>query len=237
MSKRQEMRDKRRKQQQTQRIVIGSVVLLGALLVALAFILPNLTAKDGVAVDSKPRPQADFNAMGDPNAPITITEYSDYKCGHCAAFAFETEAQLVEEYIKTGKVYFIYRSMADWINPQSLTAIEASYCAGDENKFWEFHDIVFANQELNFSIPQMSKWADQLGLDVSAFDSCLKSGKYTELAKQDGIDGAALGVQGTPTFFITYKVNGEEKQRVLPGAYPMSGFKTELDAALAEMGQ
>ncbi len=238
MSKRQEMRDKRRKQQQTQRIVIGSIVLLGALLVSLALILPSLNqnAAAPLAVDLKERPQADFNRMGDPNAPITITEFSDYKCSHCATFALETESLLVEEYIKTGKVYFIYRSMGGWISPESLLAIEASYCAGDENKFWEFHDLVFMNQASTFNNSLMKAFAEQLGLDESNFNSCLSTGKYRELSNQDAADGTALGVQGTPTFIITYKVNGEERQRVLPGNYPLSGFQQEIEAALDEMG-
>ncbi len=237
MSKRQEMREKRQKQQQTQRIVIGSIVLLGALLVALAFILPSLNTQASVPFEPKSRPQANFNAMGDPNAPITITEYSDYKCSHCGDFTLETEPELVKEYIETGKVYFIYRSMADWITPESLVAIEASYCAGDENKFWEFHDIVFLNQATTFNNAQMTRWANELGLDPDSFNACLSSGKYNELAKQDGIDGAALGVEGTPTFFITYTLNGEEKQVVLPGAYPIDGFQKEINTILTELGQ
>jgi protein-disulfide isomerase len=237
MSKRQEMRDKRRKQQQTQRIVIGSIVLLGALLISLALILPNLNQDaPPLAVDLKERPQADFNRMGDPNAPITITEFSDYKCSHCATFALETEPLLVEEYVETGKVYFIYRSMGGWISPESLLAIEATYCAGDENKFWEFHDLVFMNQTSTLNNSLMKAFAEQLGLDESNFNSCLSSGKYRELSNQDAADGTALGVQGTPTFIITYKVNGEERQRVLPGNYPLSGFQQEIEAALDEMG-
>lgn len=235
MSKRQEMREKRQKQQRTQRIMIGSAVLVGALLIAFALIYPNLSPSSIATAELKPRPQADFNRMGDPNAPITITEFSDYKCGHCAAFALETEPLLVEEYIETGKVYFVYRSMGGW-SPQSLLAIEASYCAGDENKFWEFHDLVFINQSETFNNALMNQFAKQLGLNEGDFGSCLSTGKYKNLANQDGLDGAEMGVQGTPTFFITYIVNGEERQRVLPGNYPLSGFREEIEAALDEMG-
>ena len=235
MSKRQEIRDKRQKQQQTQRIVIGSIILLGALLVSLALILPSLNQDSSLAVNLKARPQADFNRMGDPNAPIAIMEFSDYKCGHCASFVLETEPQLVEEYIKTGKVYFTYRSMGAW-NPESLLAIEASYCAADENKFWEFHDLVFLNQTATYNNALMAQYAKQLGLDEAAFNSCLTSGKYRERANQDGVDGEKLGVQGTPTFIITYQVNGEERTRVLPGNYPFSGFQKEIETILAEMG-
>ena len=236
MSKRQEIRDKRQKQQRTQRIVIGSVVLVGALLVAFALIFPNLTQSAASVVDLKTRPQADFNRMGDPNAPITITEFSDYKCSHCAAFALETEPLLVDQYIDTGKVHFVYRSMGGWISPQSLLAIEASYCAGDENKFWEFHDLVFMNQTATFNNSLMKEFAKQLSLDETAFNSCISTGKYKEISNQDAADGKALGVEGTPTFILTYKVNGEERQRVLRGNYPLSGFQQEIESILDEMG-
>ncbi len=236
MSKRQEMREKRMKQQRNQRIIIGAVILLGALLVAFALILPGLNQQNATsAYEFKERPQPDFNRMGDPNAPITITVFSDYKCGHCAAFALQTEPLLIDEYIKTGKVYFVYRSMGAWTSPSTL-AVEASYCAGDENKFWEFHDLIFINQTANFSNSLMSQFANQLGLNMDNFNACLSSGKYRSLAEQDAAEGAARGVQGTPTFFITYQVNGEPKERVLPGNYPYSGFQREIEAALDEMG-
>jgi protein-disulfide isomerase len=234
MSKRQEIRDKRRKQQMTQRIAIGAIVLVGALLVAFALIIPSLNQDPINTVDLKPRPQADFNRMGDPNAPITITEFSDYKCGHCGTFALQTEPLVVEEFVATGKVLFVYRSMGGW-SAQSLLAIEASYCAADENKFWEFHDLVFINQASTFNNSLMNQFASELGLNESAFSSCLTSGKYRALANQDGLDGSALGVTGTPTFIFTDTVTGEEFAR-LPGNYPISAFRDEIESYLASRG-
>jgi protein-disulfide isomerase len=235
MSKRQELREKRQKQQQTQRIAIGAAVLLGALLIAFALIYPNLNQNQNIAIaEAHPRPQADFNRMGDPNAPITITKFSDYKCGHCATFALETEPLLVDAYVETGKVHFIYRSMGAW-SPQSLLAIEGSYCAGDENKFWEFHDLVFINQRETFNNALMSQFARQLGLNESQFNSCLSGGKYKNLANQDGIDGQAAGVQGTPTFIFTDTATGEEFAR-LPGNYPFGAFQQEIENYLASKG-
>jgi protein-disulfide isomerase len=234
MSKRQEIREKRQKQQLTQRITIGVIVLVGALLVAFALILPSLNQAPIQTAELKARPQADFNRMGDPNAPITITEFSDYKCGHCATFALQTEPQLIEEFIATGQVHFVYRSMGGW-SPQSLLAIEASYCAGDENKFWEFHDLVFINQPSTFNNSLMNQFARELGLDESAFNACLTSGKYTDLANQDGLDGSGLGVQGTPTFIFTDTATGEEFAR-LPGNYPVSAFREEIQKYLDSKG-
>jgi protein-disulfide isomerase len=234
MSKRQAMRAKRQRQARLQRLGMIGVIIVGALLVATALIIPSLGS--GASSNYGERPMADDNSMGDPEAPITITEYSDYKCGHCGSFAFETEPLLVEQYIETGYVKFVYRSMGDWLNDQSLLAAEASYCAGEENKFWEYHDIVFANQGANFDMANLTAWAGSVGLDTDSFRKCMDERRYQARARQDAEDGSALGVMGTPMFFITYNVDGVEKTRVIQGAQPLEAFQREIDAALVEMG-
>ena len=174
--------------------------------------------------------------MGDPNAPITITEFADFHCSHCGDFAIETEPQLEENYVQTGKVYFIYRTMGGWLSDESLVAGEAAYCAADQNKFWEYHDILYQNQLSPFTTTNLEKWGRKVGLDMNAFDACLTNHTNLQRAQQDEQDGRAAGVEGTPTFFIKYTVNGQEKQQVLPGAYPYDAFKQQLDDILTEMG-
>jgi protein-disulfide isomerase len=234
MSKRQAMRAKRQRQARMQRLGMIGIIIVGAVLVAAALIIPGL--KPGASSNSGDRPMTNDNTMGDPEAPITITEYSDYKCGHCGLFALETEPILVEQYVRTGYVKFVYRSMGDWLNEQSLFAAEASYCAGEENKFWEYHDIVFANQGANFDMTNLATWAGSVGLDTDSFIQCMDERRYQARAQQDAEDGGALGVMGTPMFFITYSVDGVEKTRVIQGAQPVESFQREIDAALAEMG-
>jgi protein-disulfide isomerase len=233
MSKRQAMRAKRERLARMQRLGMIGMIVLGALLVAAVLILPNFRTNTAFAS----RPNANDNVMGDPNAPITITEYSDYRCSHCGAFVLETEPLLIEDYIKTGKVKFMYRSMGGWSGEQSLLGIEASYCAGEENKFWEYHDILFANQGASLDMTNFVTWAEAVGLDTDAFKKCMDERRYQARADQDEQDGYALGVQGTPTFFLTYSVGGEEKTRVIQGAMPFETFQQEIDAALAEMGK
>lgn len=241
MSKRQVMREKRQRQARLQRIGIITVIAIGALLVAAALIYPNLRPVGEVAsADSYERPMADANAMGDPNAPIRIEEFSDFQCPFCARFSDETERQIVETYVADGTVYFIYRSFGNFIGPESEAAAEAAYCAGDQNKYWEYHDIIFANQTGEnvgaYSDRRLRAFAEELSLDMDAFNNCFNSGKYSDQVNQDRVDGTAAGVTGTPAFVLTYTVNGEEKTRFINGAQPFSEFQTQIEGALAEMG-
>ena len=241
MSKRQAMRAKRQRQARMQRLGMIGIIAVGALLVAAALIYPNVKPVGEVAAaDFGERPMVNDNAMGDPNAPITIEEFSDYQCPYCARFSEETEAQIADTYVATGKVYFIYRSFGNFIGPESKAAAEAAYCAGDQNKYWEYHDILFANLTGEnvgaFTDRRLVTFAEALSLDMDAFNDCFNSGKFSDRADQDYLDGNAAGVTGTPAFLITYKVNGEEKQRFIAGAYPFSEFQTQIDEALAEMG-
>ena len=252
MSKRQAMRVKRERQARVQQLSVLGVVVVGALLVAFALIYPNLKPIGKVAAaSSRERPMVNDNAMGDPNAPIKVEEFSDFQCPYCQRFYLETENQIVEEYVRTGKVYFVYRSMGNFLsdniarsggsrNTESNDAISAAYCAGDQGKFWEYHDILFANHTGegvgDYAARKLTAYAEEINLDMNAFQSCFNSGKYEERAKQDGVDGAAAGVTGTPAFYLTYTVNGETKHKLIAGAYPFSEFKTQFDAALTEMG-
>ncbi|MFZ5908690.1 MAG: DsbA family protein [Chloroflexota bacterium] len=241
MSKRQMMREKRRKTEARNRWITIGLVVAGAFLVAFALIYPNLKPVGEVAAATpSSRPMADDNSMGDPNAPIKIEEFSDYQCPYCRMFSVETEPQLIETYIATGKVHFTYRSFGEYIGPESQAAAEAAYCAGEQDKYWEYHDTLFANHTGenvgDYTDRRLVAFAEMLDLDMGAFRSCFEGGKFAERVGQDYVDGSAAGVQATPSFVLTYVVNGETKQKVIPGAYPFSEFQTQIEAALAEMG-
>ena len=242
MSKRQMMREKRQRQARMQQIAWIVAIVLGALLVAFALIYPNLKPVGEVAsANSGERPMANDNAMGDPNAPIKIEEFSDYQCPFCARFYEETEWQIADSYVADGTVYFVYRSFGGFIGPESQAAAEAAYCAGDQNKYWEYHDVLFTNLTGEnvgaFTNRRLQAFAETLSLDMDAFNDCFDSHKYADRVQQDYVDGSAAGVTGTPAFSITYEVNGEQKQRFIAGAYPFSEFQTQIEEALAEMGQ
>ncbi len=239
MSKRQELRAKRQREQMRNRLVSILFIVLGALALFGLIIWPMVRPVEFIEVTPLARPDADFNAMGDPNAPITITEYSDFQCPFCRKFTEETEPQLLDAYVATGKVYFVYRSFGSFIGAESQAAGEAAYCAGDQGKFWEYHDLLFANQTGEnvgaFADRKLDAFAQSLGLDMDAFNSCMNSGKYADQVFQDGKDGVAAGIKATPTFILTYIVNGETKTRVIEGAQGFSSFQTEIEAALAEI--
>jgi protein-disulfide isomerase len=230
------------------RLITLSLVTIGALLVAFVLIYPNIKPLGEVATaEPFPRPNPQANTMGDPNAPIKIEEYSDFQCPVCARFFEDMEPELVRRYIIPGTVYFVYRSMGEWIGPESVAAAEAAYCAGDQNKFWEMHDTIFANHSGenvgDYTDRRLKAFAETIALDMGAFNSCFDGNKYNSQVRQDQADGQAAGLRGTPSFVFTYSVNGVTKTRFLGGAYPIedpsaqSDFKREIEAALAEMGQ
>lgn len=233
MSKRQELREKRAQQERTQRILMIAGVVIIAVAIVLFIVLPPIieASKPVGNIVEHPlmnRPQVKFNGMGDPNAPVKIIEYSDFQCPYCAKFTFDTEQQLIDVYVATGKVYFEFNSFGVFIGPESGRAAEAAYCAGDQNKFWEMHNIIFANQTGenvgDFTDKRLTAFANKLGLEMGAFNDCFTSGKYVEMVKQDGLDGKQAGVKATPSFTI----NG----KLLEGALPFAGFQTEIEALL-----
>jgi protein-disulfide isomerase len=239
MSKRQELREKRHKEQQRTRILATGLVVVGALAIALFLIYPSFKPAGGiVSVTPDPRPQANFNAMGDPNAPVKIEEFSDFQCPYCDLFWRDMEQKIVDVYVKTGKVYFIYRSAGEFIGRESRRSAEAAYCAGDQGKFWEYHDILFTNQNGEnqgaFVDRRLVAFAQSLDLDMNAFESCFNSGKYSDMVTKDGVDSRQAGVSATPSFVI----NGKLVEGALPFDDPTAqdDFKREIDAALAAAG-
>lgn len=166
------------------------------------------------------------NAMGDPNAPVVIEEFSDFQCPYCRQFALQTMPLIIEKYVATGKVYFVYRTLGDWLGPESQLAAEGAYCAGDQGKFWYYHDALFANQgKVNFSASNLLQLAEAMNLDMDAFTTCVQEYSYREQVNQDLQEGLRAGVRGTPTFFINDKL--------LVGAQSFSAFQQVIETALS----
>jgi len=164
--------------------------------------------------------------LGDENAPVTIIEFSDYQCPFCERFWSETLPSIKSEYIDTGKVKFVYRDFPlNAIHPMAESAAVAAECVREKGKdkaYFEYHDKIFENQQL-LSNENLKKWAKELGYEI---DTCLDSEKYLEEVNGDLLDGQALGVSGTPAFFI----NGIE----LSGAQPFSAFKQIIEQELSK---
>lgn len=163
----------------------------------------------------------------------------------------ETEALLKQYYVETGKVYFVYRSMGNWVSgniaasrgvpaaTESQDAAMAAYCAGEQNMFWEMHSHLFGNvlgEDVgSFSDRRLATIAETAGLNMDEFNACYDSGKYEDRTIQDFDDGVAAGVNGTPAFIITYVVNGETKTTSISGAQPFSAFQVQLEGILNEI--
>lgn len=168
--------------------------------------------------------------LGDENAPITIIEFGDYQCFYCNKFFHETEGDIYENYIRTGKAKMVFKDYII-IGPESLTAAHAAHCASEEGKFWEYHDVLYNNWD-----GENSGWASEenqrtyarsVGLDESRFDECMKSGKYNQIIQASTNDAQMLGISGTPAFFI---IGPNNKIVNIPGAHPYDVFVNVLES-------
>jgi len=183
---------------------------------------PTAAAPTGAPVDVS----ADDDAVkGDPNAPITIIEFSDFECPFCNRFYTDTLPQIQKEYIDTGIAKLVYRDFPLSFHQNAKPAAEAAECAGEQGKFWEMHDVLFENYNV-LSRAKYTTWAEEIGVgDIGAFDECVDSGEMSAEVDNDFNAGRAAGVTGTPSFFV----NGQK----ISGAQPFSAFKAAVDAALA----
>jgi protein-disulfide isomerase len=165
----------------------------------------------------------DDPAIGSASAPVTLVEFSDFQCPFCQRVA-PTLKQVKQTY--GDKVRIVWKDFPlTQIHPQAFKAGEAAHCAGDQGKFWEYHDRLFANQQL-LQPTDLKKHAADLGLDSKAFDSCLDASKYGERVRDGVAEGSRLGVNSTPMIYI----NG----RVLSGAQPYEVFATVIDEELSK---
>jgi protein-disulfide isomerase len=174
-------------------------------------------------------------AKGAANAKVTIVEFSDYQCPFCARFHNTTSAQIQKEYVETGKARHVFRNMPlEAIHPQAFKAHEAALCAGDQGKYGEMHDTLFASQRA-LQPEQLVGHARSVGLDAEAFRKCLDSGKHAARIREDLAEAEQLGLNGTPAFLIGLSApDGKVKTvRYVSGARPYADFKAAIEAALA----
>ena len=250
MSKREEFREKRRRAEQRNRwIWIGSITVL-AIVVAFFLIYPQLKPLAAVQPATLVTiPSGDRNNSGDPKALVKLVEFSDYQCPYCKNFWHDTESQVLNAYVKTGKVYFTARSAGNFVSDnatggtdtESRDSAEAAYCAADQNKFWQMHDALFTNvlgeaDGISFTPRRLQAIAQNVGLDMNAYNSCFSSSKYATQADQDLQDAVKAGLSGTPFFVVSYNANGQAKTETIDGAQPFSVFQQTLDAALVAAG-
>jgi protein-disulfide isomerase len=172
--------------------------------------------------------------LGSANAPVTLIEYGDYQCPFCSQFFGQTEPQIVQNYVNTGKVKMVFRDFA-FLGPESTAAANAAQCAEDQNKLWAYHDALYtaklgdeakggSEDDGFYNAAEFLKLAQQVGLNIPTFTSCINNSADANIVAQEKTEGGAAGVNSTPSFLI----NGQ----LMTGAQPYSVFQQALDAAV-----
>jgi protein-disulfide isomerase len=174
--------------------------------------------------------------QGEKNAKVVMVEFSDFQCPFSGRYNTQTYSQVIDEYVKTGKVKYVFRDFPlESLHPLALKAAEATRCAGEQGKFWEMHDRLFKNQQA-LDPKELPGHATVLELDVPKFQQCLSTGKYAADVKKDAADGQKLGVRGTPTFFFGVADQKDPSKMkavsMFSGAQPLTTFKDALDKLL-----
>lgn len=223
-----------------------TILWVGGFIVLLILILISPTVYNSlkpvgsfVRITPEARPMENGKAIGDPNAKVKIEVYEDFQCPACKEFTNSVEKQLLQSpYISGGQVYyeFIHYPFIDSgsITKESHQAANASMCALEQGRFWDYHDILFANQGAEnsgaFTDKRLQTFAQSLGLDVTAFNKCFNANKYSAEIESNFQKGVAAKVDSTPTVFL----NG---QVVTPGSVPTyDQLKSAIDSALASGG-
>ena len=166
--------------------------------------------------------------MGDPNAPITILEWGDYQCTFCYKFHQNTLDVINEEFIETGKIKVIFKDFP--LNgPDSKLAAEASYCAHDQDKYWEYHDQLYENWEGErtgwITRESLSKFAESINLEIVEFNKCLDENKYENKINSIYEFGNEIGIDATPSFLVF----NDEKIIKIRGNQPLEVFLKTFD--------
>ncbi len=177
---------------------------------------PQQPSRVQVSIDDDP-----IRGLND--APVTIIEFSDFQCPYCGRFFAQTMPLIEKNYIMTGKVRLIYRDFPLSFHQYAEKAAEAARCAGEQGKYWEYHDTLFNNQAA-LDITSLEKYARKLALNETTFNSYLNSGRMAPRVQKDLNDGLNYNISGTPTFFV----NGVE----VVGAQPYGVFEQVIDGEL-----
>jgi len=171
--------------------------------------------------------------LGDKGAPITLIEFSDYQCPFCRRFYKETLPRLKDEFIKKGKLRYVFRDFpVQPIHPFANKAAEAAQCAEEEGQYWEMHDLLFENQEA-METENIKAHAKALGLNLVAFEKCLEEGKYVGEVDKDKNAGLSAGIRGTPSFILGPTTSdGKIRGTLIVGAQPYEVFRAAIQDLL-----
>lgn len=216
---------------------IGLAFTVGVLWQKVAFLEKGGAATQGTAANPSAPPVVSIDKaggaghlpiMGSANAKVTLIEFADFRCPFCEQFYSQTEPQIIQNYVNSGKVKIAFRHFA-FLGPASIVAADAAECANDQGKFWDFYNYLYKNQPPEsdttmYTSGTLSKAAGTMGMDAAKFKTCVDTKADDAKVQQDLADGTKAGVNGTPAFFV----NGT----FISGAQPYSVFQQAIDAAL-----
>lgn len=172
---------------------------------------------------------ANQHSIGSPNAPVVVTEWSDFQCPACRIYALGRDPLLEQQYAGTGQVRFVYRNYA-FLGLESILAAEAAEAAADQGRYWEYRNLLWQRQQGEnlgaFSSKNLKGFATELGLNQATFNAALDNRLHRAEVLAEGQEGEALGVNATPTVFV----NG----RKMAGVPTVEAMKAAIEEELAK---
>ena len=222
-------------------VSVAFVVIVAVVIISFSTYYATLLETQKLAQDrflaSQQEPQQEFEngspILGSESAPITIIEFGDYQCEACYAWFHNTRDTLIDNYIETGKAKLIFVDLP-FLGRDSPTAAQASYCAEDQEQYWEYHTMLYTFQDGH---PD-SGWADRdrlnsfafsLDMNIDEFNECMDSSKYKKRVKANYDEAVKNGVQSTPTFII---ISEDGKKEMFSGSQPYSVFAASIESML-----
>ena len=176
----------------------------------------------------------DSPALGDPDAPITLVEFTDYQCPFCRRFYINTLSKIKEQYIYTGKVRLVLRDLPLGFHSKARPAAKAAHCAREQGKYWEMHDALFeGGGKLNRE--DFTQYAEKIGVEDSTFQECMGSDRHKEAIDRDIADAGKASINGTPGFVLGKTTENEIEGSLISGAQSFSTFKRQIDRLLAKL--
>lgn len=175
----------------------------------------------------------DAPMKGDRAAPVTVLEFSDYQCPFCGRYARDTQPELDRAYVATGQVRYLFLDLPLPMHKEAPKAAEAAHCAGDQGKYWEMHDTLFAEQKA-LAPGQLKAHAAALGLDSATFAECLDGGTHAQRVAAGLALAAQLGLRATPAVLVG-RSDGDKITNVtlIRGAQPFATYQQQIEALLA----
>jgi protein-disulfide isomerase len=216
-----------RRRRTSWQLAVGVAVLVVAVVAGVAIQSGRNSSSGSVVRPAHALGPNDGEVRGKASAPVLVEEYGDFQCPHCLDFQ-RTVVPTIDQLVNQGKVRFDYHPIA-FIGPESTTAANAATCAGDQGKFWQYHDALFAAQgpenSGTFSNTELQRIAQQVGVAGDKFNTCLRNGTYDGWVAKITDDASRRGVNATPTVLV----DGQ----VAPNALTAQGLQQAVDSALA----